>query len=346
MEQPGSIAESLNTTTTSDNTTTKSVNTTTKASGPTLQTKGKSKNTITGEVVWNTITKRSPAKDEPYPTEDGQNQKSEQREREGQSGPLAEFQRTVQQQLCMQHCAITPHDVALFSMACPGPGVVSLYEKQLAGEDATRPKMREHASGSARTEGYYTYSRKEKQANMDLIHIPKMREAARRANAAPGSVKGSQRAHRAKSRNHTTFGEEASTQQINDLGKRHKRLKFAKSLIHSQGLYALENIPANDFVIEYLGEVVRAQVAETREKEYERNGMGSSYLFRIDDQNVIDATTQGNMSRFINHRCDPNCVAKIIKVTGQQRIAIYAKDNIAVGEEITYNYNFPEEVYV
>ena len=33
-------------------------------------------------------------------------------------------------------------------------------------------------------------------------------------------------------------------------------------------------------------------------------GIGSSYLFRIDADNVIDATLKGNMARFINHCCD------------------------------------------
>ena len=41
-----------------------------------------------------------------------------------------------------------------------------------------------------------------------------------------------------------------------------------------------------------------------REKRYVKNGIGSSYFFRIDDDFVIDATKKGNMVRFINHSCD------------------------------------------
>lgn len=37
---------------------------------------------------------------------------------------------------------------------------------------------------------------------------------------------------------------------------------------------------------------------------YEKLGIGSSYLFRIDDENVIDATKMGGLARFINHCCD------------------------------------------
>ena len=48
-------------------------------------------------------------------------------------------------------------------------------------------------------------------------------------------------------------------------------------------------------VIEYVGEIIRAQVADKREKAYERQGIGSSYLFRIDDNLVVDATKKGNL---------------------------------------------------
>ncbi|KAJ3027491.1 histone methyltransferase set1 [Rhizophlyctis rosea] len=96
-------------------------------------------------------------------------------------------------------------------------------------------------------------------------------------------------------------------------------------------------------VIEYIGEIIRQKVADHREKNYEKEGIGSSYLFRIDDDTIIDATKMGNLARFINHCCDPNCNAKIINVDGQKRIVIYANRDIAAGEEITYDYKFPIE---
>ena len=57
-------------------------------------------------------------------------------------------------------------------------------------------------------------------------------------------------------------------------------------------------------VCEYVGQMVRAVVAELREKRYERMGIGSSYLFRLDNESVIDATKHGCNARFINHCCD------------------------------------------
>lgn len=85
---------------------------------------------------------------------------------------------------------------------------------------------------------------------------------------------------------------------------RKKQLKFAKSTIHNWGLFALENISADEMVIEYVGELVRQTVADDRERRYEAQGIGSSYLFRVDHDYIIDATRRGNMARFINHCCD------------------------------------------
>jgi len=105
----------------------------------------------------------------------------------------------------------------------------------------------------------------------------------------------------------------------------------------------MESIERDDFVCEYIGELIRQKVADNREKQYEKSGMGSSYLFRIDDDLIVDATEKGNLSRFMNHSCDPNCYAKIINVEGQKKIVVYSKRDISQGEEITYDYKFPIE---
>ncbi|KAG8783447.1 histone methyltransferase set1, partial [Serendipita sp. 398] len=133
------------------------------------------------------------------------------------------------------------------------------------------------------------------------------------------------------------------TIKFNQLQSRKKQLQFSRSPIHDWGLYALERIPKGEMVIEYVGEIIRQQVAEGRERAYERSGIGSSYLFRIDDDLVVDATKIGNLGRLINHSCDPNCTAKIITIGGQKKIVIYAKVDIHPGDEVTYDYHFPIE---
>ncbi|KAL8807519.1 MAG: hypothetical protein Q9182_000684 [Xanthomendoza sp. 2 TL-2023] len=136
---------------------------------------------------------------------------------------------------------------------------------------------------------------------------------------------------------------EGDVLRFNQLKKRKKPVKFARSAIHNWGLYAMENIAANDMIIEYVGEKVRQQVADIRERQYLKSGIGSSYLFRIDDHTVIDATKRGGIARFINHSCTPNCTAKIITVDRSKRIVIYALRDIGQNEELTYDYKFERE---
>merc|ERR1712203_534616 len=88
---------------------------------------------------------------------------------------------------------------------------------------------------------------------------------------------------------------------------------------------------------EYVGELIRSVLSDVREKRYEKQGIGSSYLFRIDNDYVIDATKSGSLSRFINHSCQPNCIAKVVTIGSERKIVIYSKQPIACGDEITYD---------
>ncbi|XP_058220433.1 histone-lysine N-methyltransferase ATXR7 isoform X1 [Rhododendron vialii] len=153
----------------------------------------------------------------------------------------------------------------------------------------------------------------------------------------------SARTNRVKMRNLVAAVEGADLLKATQLKARKKRLRFQRSKIHDWGLVALEPIEAEDFVIEYVGELIRPRISDIRERYYEKIGIGSSYLFRLDDGYVVDATKRGGIARFINHSCEPNCYTKVISVESQKKIFIYAKRHIAAGEEITYNYKFPLE---
>ncbi|SCU96158.1 LANO_0E12662g1_1 [Lachancea nothofagi CBS 11611] len=139
------------------------------------------------------------------------------------------------------------------------------------------------------------------------------------------------------------IGSESELLTLNQLTKRKKPVTFARSAIHNWGLYALEPIAAKEMIIEYVGEMLRQPVAEMRERTYLKCGIGSSYLFRVDEATVIDATKKGGIARFINHCCEPSCTAKIIRVGGKKRIVIYALRDIAANEELTYDYKFERE---
>ena len=85
----------------------------------------------------------------------------------------------------------------------------------------------------------------------------------------------------------------------------------------------------------------RQQVADLREHRYLKSGIGSSYLFRIDENTVVDATKKGGIARFINHSCMPNCTAKIITVDKSKRIVIYALRDIAESKSTPLFFRLP-----
>jgi SET domain len=127
--------------------------------------------------------------------------------------------------------------------------------------------------------------------------------------------------------------------RTNALASKEAFLRFGRSKIHAWGVFAEKPIEADELIIEYRGELIGNAVAERREVEYAQS-LGRDYMFRIDAEQVCDATKQGNVARFINASCEPNCYTKIITFDGAKRIAIYAKRDISEGEELSYDYKF------
>jgi histone-lysine N-methyltransferase SETD1 len=222
-------------------------------------------------------------------------------------------------------------------------------------DDVLNNKQLRNSSGCFRTEGYHKIPDKLKREY--LLHRRKLtnlnpvkNEEDDEANTMTHNNIQSSRVNRANTRR---FVADISAQKqiigetdlldLNQLTKRKKPVQFARSAIHNWGLYALEPINAGEMIIEYVGERIRQQVAELREKSYLRSGIGSSYLFRVDENTVIDASKKGGIARFINHCCEPSCTAKIIKVGGKKRIVIYALRDVKRNEELTYDYKFERE---
>lgn len=176
-------------------------------------------------------------------------------------------------------------------------------------KESDLPEMRCHVTGSARTEGYYKIDSKDK-AHYKYHHLRGTAAGSHLDNSAKMAVAKMQNASREARSNQrrllTAFGgaTESDLLKFNQLKFRKKQLKFAKSAIHDWGLFAMEPIAADEMVIEYVGQMVRPSVADLRESKYEAIGIGSSYLFRIDLETIIDATKCGNLARFINHSCN------------------------------------------
>ncbi|XP_064210156.1 histone-lysine N-methyltransferase SETD1B-A-like isoform X2 [Anguilla rostrata] len=208
--------------------------------------------------------------------------------------------------------------------------------------------MRDHMTGCARSEGYYKIDKKDKikylNSTRPLMDEPPMDTQGMSIPAQPhiSTRAGSERRSEQR-RLLSSFSCDSDLLKFNQLKFRKKKIRFCKSHIHDWGLFAMEPIAADEMVIEYVGQNIRQVIADMREKRYEDEGIGSSYMFRVDHDTIIDATKCGNFARFINHSCNPNCYAKVITVESQKKIVIYSRQPISVNEEITYDYKFPIE---
>jgi uncharacterized protein len=111
-----------------------------------------------------------------------------------------------------------------------------------------------------------------------------------------------------------------------------------RSGIHGTGVYATTFIKKGTRIIEYLGERISHAEADRR---YVLKGDddGHTFLFIASTRTVIDAGTDGNDARFINHHCNPNCET----VIENSRVFIEAIRNIEAGEELGYDYQLTWE---
>lgn len=202
------------------------------------------------------------------------------------------------------------------------------------------------ASGCARAEGFFRLEAAVKRR----VKFPGILEAFSMSPAFNTTAASStSRSSRAQNRRPllTTPTAALDLFKVSPLQSAQKLVSLRNSSIHSYGLVIMEPAEPGDLIIEYVGELVRGSVANIRELAYEREhrgeGIASSYLFRLDDVMVLDATKKGSLARFVNHSCDPNCVAKTITLNGSKRIVMYAKKPLKPGDEITYDYKFPLE---
>uniref|UniRef100_A0A8C7ZR04 Euchromatic histone-lysine N-methyltransferase 1b n=1 Tax=Oryzias sinensis TaxID=183150 RepID=A0A8C7ZR04_9TELE len=116
------------------------------------------------------------------------------------------------------------------------------------------------------------------------------------------------------------------------------RLQLFRTRKKGWGVRALQDIPKGTFVCEYVGEIISEAEADMRQMD--------AYLFSLDDKPqdlyCIDARFYGNISRFLNHMCEPNLFACRVFTTHQDlrfpHVAFFASENIKAGEELGFNY--------
>uniref|UniRef100_A0A8D2MRZ8 [histone H3]-lysine(9) N-methyltransferase n=1 Tax=Zonotrichia albicollis TaxID=44394 RepID=A0A8D2MRZ8_ZONAL len=114
------------------------------------------------------------------------------------------------------------------------------------------------------------------------------------------------------------------------------RLQLYRTQKMGWGVRTMQDIPLGTFVCEYVGELISDSEADVREED--------SYLFDLDNKDgevyCIDARFYGNISRFINHLCEPNLIPVRVFMSHQDlrfpRIAFFSTRHIEAGEEIGY----------
>jgi SET domain-containing protein len=105
------------------------------------------------------------------------------------------------------------------------------------------------------------------------------------------------------------------------------------------GLRANSPLEANDFIFEYIGEVINEPTFRRRMVQYDDEGIKHFYFMSLSKGEFVDATKKGNLGRFCNHSCDPNCYVDKWIVGEKVRMGIFALRRIRVGEELVFNYN-------
>jgi hypothetical protein len=115
--------------------------------------------------------------------------------------------------------------------------------------------------------------------------------------------------------------------------------------IHGSGVYATMDVSKGTQLIEYVGEKIDKEESERRAwaqvAHAEATGDAAVYIFTLSKKWDIDGNVPWNTARLLNHSCDPNCETW---VEGKQ-IFIYAKRDLAKGEELTFDYGFDLDSY-
>lgn len=117
-------------------------------------------------------------------------------------------------------------------------------------------------------------------------------------------------------------------------------LKKRRSRIAGWGVFATEPIPKNTRIIDYAGEKITSRESARRERRYLLRGR--VWCFKLNNRFVRDAAVGGNLARYINHACRPNCYTEIVGDT----IWIRAARTIKKGEELTYDYSTDGEASI
>jgi SET domain-containing protein len=110
-------------------------------------------------------------------------------------------------------------------------------------------------------------------------------------------------------------------------------IEIRASPIHGWGGFARQDIPAGTRLIEYTGQRITPEEGARRYPDT-ATSRSHTFFFSLSNGRYIDPEVRGNLARFLNHACTPNCRA----VEESSRIFIETIQPVAAGTELTYDY--------
>jgi uncharacterized protein len=120
----------------------------------------------------------------------------------------------------------------------------------------------------------------------------------------------------------------------------HPLVYKAKSALHGNGLFAQVPIKKGQKIIQYIGKPVSSEesvrITDRRYKSAEAKNRAYAFIYQISKDYCIDGNVPGNLAKYINHSCDPNCES----YTYRREVWIRSLRAIRPGEELTFDYGF------
>lgn len=112
-----------------------------------------------------------------------------------------------------------------------------------------------------------------------------------------------------------------------------RRIAVRFSPVHGRGLFALTQIDEGARIIEYKGRRVSWESTEAVDH-------GHTFLFGLDNGQVVDGAQGGSSARWINHSCEPNAEVQ----QEEDRLFVFALRTIEAGTELSIDYNLQVDV--
>lgn len=104
------------------------------------------------------------------------------------------------------------------------------------------------------------------------------------------------------------------------------------------GLFTTRYIRKDDYIGEFLGEIISEDEHLTRMKR--RTTAGHAFIVQLKPKTFLDCSRKGSIVRFINHSCEPNCITEIWNVKNHLRIGAFATTDLPPDTELSFDYRW------